>query len=91
MGGYGNFRPSRFFYQTLLTGDPTKIYAMIDTMEKNRKAIKTEVSTLTFYMQGGLDFNDAYILSAEDRTIMSKVIEKHYEAVNGNKGNKLIG
>lgn len=63
---------------------------MIETMERNRKAIMTEVSTLTFYMQGGLDYNDSYMLSGEQREIMAKVIEKHFEAVSGSKG-KLIG
>lgn len=64
---------------------------MIDVMDKNRKVIMTEVSTLTFYMQGGLDYNDSYLLSTEQRSIMSKVIEKHYDAVSGGKNSKLIG
>ena len=59
-------------------------------MERNRKALTNEVATLAFYMQGGLDFNDAYLLSGEQRSIMSKVIEKHYEAVNGKTGSRLI-
>ena len=55
-------------------------------MEKNRTAITTELATLAFYMEGGLTFNDAYALSAEQRSVMSKVIEKHYNALNKKQG-----
>ncbi len=60
-------------------------------MERNRKVIQQEMVTLTFYMQGGLDFNDAWLLSTDQRMAMSKVIEKHYEAMNGKAGSKMIG
>lgn len=60
-------------------------------MENNRKAITMDLATLTFYMQGGINFHDAHMLSYEQRQIMSKVIEKHFAAMNGSKGNKLIG
>ena len=63
---------------------------MLSVMERNRKEINTELSMLAFYMQGGLSFNDAHVLSAEQRKSMSKVIEKHYEAMNGKTGSRLI-
>ena len=59
-------------------------------MERNRNAVQQEVATLSFYMQGGLDYNDAFLLSAEQRSIMSKIIEKHYEAMSGKANSKLI-
>lgn len=59
-------------------------------MERNIKAINTEMATLAFYMQGGLSFDDAHLLSASQRKAMSKVIEKHYEAVSGKSGSRLI-
>ena len=74
-----------------MTGDPQLINAMLETMELNRKAITQEVGTLTFYMQGGLSFDDAHQLSAEQRKILSKVIEKHYSSMNPQKGGNLIG
>jgi hypothetical protein len=63
---------------------------MLTGMERNRKAIQQEVATLAFYMQGGLDYNDGFMLSAEQRSIMSKIIEKHYEAASGKANSKLI-
>lgn len=60
-------------------------------MERNRKAIQHEISMLVFYMQGGIDYDQAHLLSADQRRIMSKIIEKHYEAMNGKNNSKLIG
>jgi len=54
-------------------------------MNNNRKAITNELATLSFYMQGGLTFSDAHLLSFEQRQIMSKVVEKHYQAMDPKK------
>jgi len=54
-------------------------------MEKNRKAITNELAMLSFYMQGGLSFSEAHMLSGEQRDILSKVITKHYEAMDPKK------
>jgi hypothetical protein len=51
---------------------------MISIMDNNRKTIEQEISTLVFYMGGGLDYNDAWLLSADQREIMAKIIEKHH-------------
>jgi len=59
-------------------------------MERNRRAIQQEMATLAFYMQGGISYNDAFLLSAEQRMVMSKVIEKHYEAMSGKANSRLI-
>jgi predicted SprT family Zn-dependent metalloprotease len=55
---------------------------MLSTMDKNRKAIQHEIATLVFYMQGGIGFDEAHMLSADQRLMMSKVVEKHYSAMN---------
>lgn len=60
-------------------------------MERNRKVILQELSKLSFYMQGGISFEDAYFLSTEQRLAMSKTIESHFEAMSGNTNSKLIG
>lgn len=40
-------------------------------------------------MNGGLDYNDAWLLTADQRKSLSKVIEKHYKAMNPKSGNQL--
>jgi hypothetical protein len=62
---------------------------MLAIMDKNRDAIETDVATLVFYMKGGVDYNDAWLLTSDQRRRMAKVIEKHYEAMNGTKKNML--
>lgn len=62
---------------------------MLQVMERNRSVIETDISTLVFYMKGGINYNDAWLLTEKQRKIMSKVIEKHYEAMSPNKKEKL--
>ncbi len=58
-------------------------------MEKNRRVIETDVETLVYYMNGGLDYNDAWLLTSDQRRSLSRIIEKHFEAMNPKKSNKL--
>lgn len=60
---------------------------MLQIMDKNKSTIERDIATLTFYMQGGLNYNDAWLLTARQRQQMLSVIEKHYEAMNPNKKN----
>jgi hypothetical protein len=68
-----------------LTGDPELIGELLKSMESNRKLIETDIASLVFYMQGGLGYNDAWLLTWDQRKIMSKVIEKHYASMNPDK------
>lgn len=58
---------------------------MLALMNKNRLIIQDDISTLVFYMKGGISYDDAWLLTASQRKSMARVIEKHYEAMNGNK------
>lgn len=58
-------------------------------MDRNRNIINEEVATLVYYMNGGLNYNDAWLLTADQRKSLSKVIEKHYKAMNPKSGNQL--
>ena len=64
---------------------------MITDMDNNRREITRDLATLVFYMQGGINFDDAHLLSNEQRQIFSKVIQKHYDAMSGKKGGNIIG
>jgi hypothetical protein len=63
---------------------------MLATMDRNRDLIDEEVATLVYYMNGGLDWNDAWQTTAKQRKTMSKVIEKHFNAMNPKGSEKLI-
>ena len=72
--------------------NPEFITEMLRIMNRNRKVINEEIATIVYYMNGGLDFDDAWLTTAEQRKAMSKVIEKHFEAMSPKKGaGNLIG
>jgi len=58
-------------------------------MSDNRNIIERDVEALVFYMNGGLDLNDAWLLTVDQRRRMSSIIEKHFEAQNPNKKSNL--
>lgn len=59
-------------------------------MNRNRKVINDEIATLVYYMNGGLDYNDAWLLTSDQRKTMAKVIEKHFKAMNSKSGNQTM-
>lgn len=59
-------------------------------MDRNKKIIEEEIATLVYYMNGGLNYNDAWMTTAFQRKTMSKVIEKHFEAMAPKGGGKLF-
>lgn len=52
-------------------------------MAENRNIIEHDVATLTYYMQGGLNYDTAWQISNLQRRILNKVVEKHYEKMSG--------
>lgn len=63
---------------------------MLSVMERNKLAIEQDVNTLVFYMNGGLDYNDAWLLTGLQRSRMGEVIRKHHEAQNPDRKNNII-
>jgi hypothetical protein len=63
---------------------------MIEKMQNNVRSVHTDIATLVYYMKGGVDINDAYNLSFEQRKILQKIIEKDFEAQSGKKNSRLI-
>ena len=70
--------------------NPELITEMLSIMERNKKMLEEEIATLVYYMNGGLSFNDAYLTTAIQRKTMSRVIEKHFEAIGPKTGGRLI-
>jgi hypothetical protein len=63
---------------------------MLAVMSRNRDIITNDLGTLVFYMQGSISFNDSWLLSAQQRKILGKVVEKHYSEMSGKGNNKLF-
>lgn len=58
---------------------------MLDVLETNRSIIESDVNTLVYYMNGGLDYNDAWLLTVDQRKNLMNVIRKHFDAINPKK------
>jgi hypothetical protein len=56
---------------------------MLAIMDKNRKIIEEDIATLVFYMKGGITYDDAWLLTTDQRKTMARVIERHFEKMNG--------
>lgn len=82
-------RSSKFFRQTLAQGNPERIQVMLDVLARNRKVVEEDIATLVYYMNGGLDYNDAWLLTNDQRKIMGHVIERHFKATNPNGKSQL--
>lgn len=63
----------------LLKGDIDEITKTLRGMDKERKQIEKDISMLVFYMQGGLAYNEAYMLTNEQMDILYTTITEHYE------------
>jgi len=62
---------------------------MLDVMRRNVDAIEGDINNLVFHMNGGLDYDDAWLLTVEQRRKMVYMIQKHYDSQNPNKKQQL--
>lgn len=63
----------------LLTMSTEDMIAYFERLEAQSKAIKEEVLRLCWYMRGGLDYNDAMLLSLDERKIIGKIVKDNLE------------
>jgi DNA polymerase III delta subunit len=62
-----------------LTLDNDAIVALINSYDKDTRAIKEEALKMSWYMRGGLSYDDAMTLSSQEREIVSSIIKKNIE------------
>lgn len=56
-----------------------EILAEVKNLEADQKEIKKEVMKLAWYMRGGINLNEAYNLSMEDRQIIGGIVKENLE------------
>jgi len=69
----------KFFRERLLISSPEQINQMIETMDKECLQIRTEAVKLSWYMRGGLSFDQAMAMSHGERTIVGELIKENLE------------
>jgi len=53
--------------------------AYFDRLEAQSKALKEEALRLCWYMRGGLGYDEAMMLSLEERKIIGKIVKDNLE------------
>jgi len=56
-----------------------EINALSSEYDRDSKALKEELFKMCWYMRGSLSFTESYLLTYEDRLIISKIIEENLE------------
>lgn len=62
-----------------MTLDPEHIVKMIDQFEEDADSIRQEAIKMTWYMRGGLSYNDALNLSVAERKMIGGLIKENLE------------
>jgi hypothetical protein len=53
--------------------------ALVNSYERQSRAIKDEILRFCWYMRGGINYNDAMFLSSDERKIISEIIKDNLE------------
>jgi len=69
----------KFFRGRLLTSTPDDITALLDSMDKECRTIRNEALKMSWYMRGGLTYDQAMALSNDERKIISDLIKDNLE------------
>jgi hypothetical protein len=59
--------------------DTNGINKLIKEYETDTKALKEELFRFAWYMRGSLSFSEAFLLTPEDRELVTKIIEGNLE------------
>lgn len=59
--------------------DNEQIVKYINDLDKESKAIKTEALKFSWFMRGGISYDDAMLLSQQERKIIGDIIKSNME------------
>ena len=55
------------------------ILALVDSYERQSRAIRDEILRFCWYMRGGITYSDAILLSSDERKLISEIIKDNLE------------
>lgn len=56
-----------------------EMVAYFEQLERQTKALREEALRLCWYMRGGINFEDAMLLSSDDRAAIGSIIKENLE------------
>lgn len=59
--------------------DNSEIVTLIEGYEKEIKSIKNNALRMVWYMRGGITYDDAMLLSDDERTMINNLIKENLE------------
>lgn len=59
----------------LLSSSNEDIIKLIESYEKETKAIKKEILKLTWFMRGAISYSEGMMLSSSDRDVITNIID----------------
>ena len=75
----------KFFRQRLLTLDRDAVVELINSYEKDIRALKDDALRMSWHMRGGLSYDDSMMLSFAEREIINKIIKDNIEITEKTK------
>jgi hypothetical protein len=75
----------KFFRQRLLTLDNDAIVKLIKDYEKEVRAMKDDALRMSWYMRGGVSYEDIIMFSQVERELVSKIIKDNLDTTEKSK------
>ena len=72
-------RQCTFFRQRLLTSNYEEIQTYINGLQQEAKQIRTDSLKLSWYMRGGITYDQVLMLSPMERRAISEIVKENYE------------
>jgi len=63
----------------LLSLSPDEIHLLIKQMEEEADSIKSSALKFSWYMRGGVSYEDILNMSSKEREVISKIVEDNLE------------
>lgn len=74
-----NVRNSKFFRLTLLTSNNDEIEELLNSYDRQSKALKKQLLKMCWYMRGSISIEQMYELGFSDREMINKLIDENLE------------
>jgi hypothetical protein len=62
---------------TLRTGTPEQVQRMFDDLNVSVKGILQDMTSIAFYMRGGIQYDDLWFRTPIEKEVIREFIEKH--------------
>ena len=69
----------KFFRSRLLASTAEEISSLVDGMEKEAESIRQESLKMSWYMRGGISYDQVLALSNRERAMISDIIKDNLE------------